>query len=149
MAFVVVEFTAVKFWSVVEAVASKVPTVIVPKLTVVANRFVEEAVVAKDVVVVAFVVVELSPVKFCNVLDAFTRRVFVTKTLAVAFVEYKLVELAVVAKDVVVVAFVVVELSPVKFCNVEDPVTRKFPKVPSPETIRERRLELPKTAFAA
>ena len=41
---------------------------------------------------------------------------------------------AVVEKMLVVVALVVVELRPVKFCNVEEPVERRLRKVPRPFT---------------
>jgi hypothetical protein len=50
-----------------------------------------------------------------------------------ALVAKRLVELAVVAKLVVEVALVDVELSAVKFCKVDEPVTKRFPNVPSPE----------------
>jgi hypothetical protein len=45
-----------------------------PAFRMVANRFVEEAVVANEFVEVALVVVALSPVKFCSVEDARERK---------------------------------------------------------------------------
>jgi hypothetical protein len=64
---------------------------------------------------VAFVVVELSPVKFWNVDEAYARILFAVKPPTVARFANKLVVLAVVAKRAVVVAFVVVAFTPVKF----------------------------------
>jgi len=69
VALVVVLFAPVKFWRVVEPVTRRlestpVPNVTDPKAAFVAKRLVEEAVVAKKLVVVAFVDVELSAVKF-------------------------------------------------------------------------------------
>ena len=151
-----------------------------------AERLVEDAVVANDEVEVAFVVVELSPVKFCKVVEEVTRRLVVValplmvnpddvvpppmvedavdwkperipkevreevttfearvvpvsdpagaepEILPVRFpvrlpvpeVKKRLVVEAVPAKKFVVVAFVVVELSPVKFAKVDDAYAR-------------------------
>ena len=62
VAFVVVEFNAVKFWRVLEPVLNRFESVArppekLPKLAVVAKRLVVDAVVAKKLVEVAFVVV--------------------------------------------------------------------------------------------
>ena len=76
VALVPVAVTKVKFWKVEEALARmllKVPvplTVNVPPVPVVKNRFVEDAVVEKKLVVVAFVEVELRKVIFWNVEEA-------------------------------------------------------------------------------
>ena len=81
---------------------------------------VDEAVVAKSDVVVAFVVVEFSPVKFCRVDDALTRRlVAVTKPEEVRLppvptVKKRFVVEAVVAKRLVEVALVVVPIVTVR-----------------------------------
>jgi hypothetical protein len=61
-------------------------------------------------VVVAFVVVALTPVKFWRVVDPVARWL----------VEMRVVAVTVVANTVVDVAFVVVALTPVKFCKVEE-----------------------------
>ena len=110
---------------------------------------VEEATVAKNVVEVELVVVELIPVKFCNVEEARERKPPVsvvrpeTATVPVKLaaeeifcplirpdvivVAKRLVEEATVAKNVVEVELVVVLLTPVKFCNVEEARERKPP----------------------
>ena len=117
-----------------------------PKLALVEKRLVEEAVPAKELVVVApvatrevvknvvevlFVVVALIPVKFWKVEDPVERRFeAVTEPKvelpAVRTVAKRLVELAVVAKSVVEVALVVVLLIPVKFWRVDEPVAKKL-----------------------
>jgi len=96
VALVVVELSAVKFWRVVDPVSKRLerevnpestervpvrlviePSVcplIKPEVMVVAKRFVVEATVANKVVVVAFVVVALTPVKFWRVEDARERK---------------------------------------------------------------------------
>ena len=98
-----------------------------PVESVVPKRLVDEAVVAKLFVVVALVEVELSAVKFWRVEEPFTRRLarvprplmnVVPKFAAVANI---FVELAVVAKRLVVVALV-----PVAF------VKLKLPRMPVP-----------------
>jgi hypothetical protein len=50
---------------------------VVPKVASVAKRLVEEAVVAKNEVLVLFVVVELSPVKFWRVDEPVARKLVV------------------------------------------------------------------------
>ena len=164
------------------------------RVAVEAKRFVDEAVVAKKLVVVAEVPVAFTKVKFWRVLDPVARRLARVvspvkyeapetesavveaygKTLApvavevmipaiprvpvklaadeivwllmrpevsapvtvavssVAFDANRLVEDAVVAKDVVVVALVVVEFRPVKFWRVLDPVARRLARVVRP-----------------
>ena len=62
----------------------------------------------------------------------------VAKRLVVVAVEKP----AEVAKSEVEVAFVVVELRAVKFCRVEDPVTRRLPVEVRPETVREVRVPI-------
>jgi hypothetical protein len=85
VALVVVALIPVKFWRVVEPVTSRLdrvvnpemlmlPAVRVPIAPVVANKFVELATVAKNVVEVALVVVAFLPVKFCKVEDARERK---------------------------------------------------------------------------
>ena len=66
VAFVVVEFSAVKFWSVEEPVVRKFPTVSRPAT----NELVKEPMVAKKEVEVALVEVLCSAVKFCKVEEA-------------------------------------------------------------------------------
>ena len=63
----------------------------------------------------------------------FEKAEVVVELVPVAFVKNKLVNVPVVPKMFVVVAFVVVERSPVKFCNVEEPSTSKLAKVVKPE----------------
>jgi len=83
------------------------------------------------VVVVALVVVALIPVKFWRVEEAFARKlVAVTRPVEVMLPPLKieakrLVLLAVVAKKVVEVALVEVELSPVKFWKLLEAVAAK------------------------
>ena len=120
VAFVVVANVAVNDWSVVELLASMVFAAKMPNVALVAKRLVEEAFVAVPFVAKKAVVVAFTPVKFCNVLDAFARMVFATKVPTVALVAKRFVEDAVVnvpfaAKSAVEVAFVEVELSAVKF----------------------------------
>jgi len=115
----------------------RVPAVSVPMFAAVAKRFVEEAVVAKKLVVVAEVPVALRKVKFWRVEEPVTRRfesvpVVNATEPKVAFVAKRFVEEAVVAKKLVVVAFVDVELSAVKFCKVDEPVTRRLERVERP-----------------
>lgn len=114
-------------------------------------------------VVVALVEVELSAVKFCSVLDPVTNafesvvRPPVTFNVPVKLasadivwpfmvplavsepvvnkVEKRLVDDAVVAKKLVVVALVEVELRAVKFCSVLDPLTKRFVNVLSAEKV--------------
>jgi hypothetical protein len=113
---------------VVEAFARIAPAVRIPRLAFVAKRFEVEATFAKRVVVVAFEVVALRAVKFWRVVDAFARIVPAVNVPVFSFVEKRLVEDAVVAKRDVVVAFVVVALSAVKFWRVVEPVARKLPE---------------------
>lgn len=86
---------------------------------------VDDAVVAKKLVVVAFVPVALMNVKFCSVDDPEISRLDADKSDVI----YAFVPLSVVAKSVVEVEFVVVELIPVKFCKVEEPVARRLATV--------------------
>ena len=114
-----------------------------PVVKLVEKRLVEEAVVANEFVEVAFVEVELSAVKFWRVeepeskrLDKVARPVEVMfPTLAIA-VAKRFVELAVVAKELVLVAFVLVELRAVKLSKVEEPERSKFEREESPVTER-------------
>ena len=85
-------------------------------------KFEVEAVVEKKLVVVALVVVELTAVKFCKVLEPVTKRLVGVKLVATRLVVKKLVE----------VALVVVEFTPVKFCRVDEPLMRRLVKVPRP-----------------
>ena len=62
--------------------------------------------------------------------------------LKVAFVAKRLVDDAVVAKRVVVVALVVVAFTPVKFWRVEEAVARRLAVVVRPETVREVRVPM-------
>jgi hypothetical protein len=85
----------------------------------------------KKLVEVELVVVELSPVKFWRVEEPYERRfpaVTDPKVELPAFntVAKRLVELAVVVKKLVLVLLVVVELIPVKFCKVDEPVARRL-----------------------
>jgi hypothetical protein len=102
------------------------------------KRFVLDAVVAKKLVVVAFVLVEFSAVKFWRVLEPVTRRLArVPRPLKnvvpkVANVEKRLVLDAVVAKKFVEVALVVVLFSAVKFWRVDEPSESNVPKLPNP-----------------
>ena len=124
---------------VVASVVVERPSVARPRFAFVPKRLVDEAVVANDVVEVAFVVVELRAVKFCRVDDPVVKIfenvprpvevILPTELIAVA---KRLVEDAVVANDVVEVALVVVEFNPVKFWRVDEPLERRFPKVPRP-----------------
>ena len=110
-----------------------------PRLPVVANRLVEEAVVAKLFVVVAAVPVAFTKVKFWSVEEPVTRRLprvprpVVVRVLPpserapvmvvaprYALVAKRLVEEAVVAKKFVEVAFVVVEFPTLRSERVED-----------------------------
>ena len=61
-------------WLLMRPEVSAPVTVAVSSVAFDANRLVEDAVVAKDVVVVALVVVEFRPVKFWRVLDPVARR---------------------------------------------------------------------------
>lgn len=79
VAFVVVEFTAVKFCSVVDPVRRRLekvpkPSVREPIFAEVENRFVEEAVVEKKLVVVAADPVAFTKVKFWRVEEPVRRR---------------------------------------------------------------------------
>ncbi len=127
---------------VVAFVVVERPIVPAPRLKLVANKFVEDAVVEKSEVVVAFVEVEFRKVMFCKVDEPVVRRFerVVSPPVAVSVpvklaadeivwplmlpevmrpvlreVENKFVELAVVAKKLVVVADDPVALTKVKF----------------------------------
>ena len=80
-------------------------------------RFVVEAVVAYTLVEVLFVVVELTPVKFCSVDDPLTSRLAVVNNP----LELILPKVPVVAKKLVVVALVPVAFVNVKFWRVVEP----------------------------
>ena len=97
----------------------------------VAKRLVEEAVVAKNEVLVLLVVVEFNPVKFWKVDEPYESKVAPVMLPRVAFpalstVAKRLVEEAVVAKRLVVVAALPVALMKVKFWRVDEPVARKL-----------------------
>jgi hypothetical protein len=144
---------------VVEAILVD-PRVTVPAVRLVAKRFVELAVVAKKFVVVAEVPVAFRKVKFWSVVEPVSKRFASVASPAVAvrvpvklaaldivwplmspaviapvvkLVEKRLVELAVVAKLVVEVALVVVELSPVKFWRVVELTVRRVESEVRPE----------------
>jgi hypothetical protein len=72
-----VELTAVKFWRVVEPLTKRVAKVPAPVVSEVEKRLVEEAVVEKKLVVVAFELVELTAVKFWRVEEELAKSVFV------------------------------------------------------------------------
>mgnify|MGYP001570348555 CR=1 FL=1 len=102
-----------------------------PKSTLVANRFVLEAVVAKLVVVVALVDVLLSAVKFWRVVEPFTNKFPRVARPPIMLpvlreVEKRLVLEAVVEKKLVVVALVEVLLSAVKFWRVVEPESNRL-----------------------
>ena len=73
------------------------------------------------------VVVDLSPVKFCSVVEPFTRRV---PSCAIAANRFE--DEALVAKKFVEVELLVVALSPVKFCNVDEADAWRLPRVTRP-----------------
>ncbi len=91
-------------------------------MKLVLKRFVDEAVVAKKVVEVLLVVVELMPVKFWRVLDPVTRRLAVVMSPVLVRVP----KVPMVEKRLVVVAWVPVAFTKVKFWKVEDAVARKL-----------------------
>ena len=74
VAAVVVELTAVKFWRVDEALTKRLTKVAEPAEREAENRLVEEAVVLKRLVVVAFVPVALVKVNFCKVVEPTTNK---------------------------------------------------------------------------
>jgi hypothetical protein len=127
VALVIVAFLAVKFWRVDDPESKRFISVACPLEKLVANRFVEEAVVAKNEVVVAFDEVEFNKVRFWKVEEPFTRRLPKVEKAA-----KRLVLEAVVLKRLVVVALVVVEFRPVKFKSVVDPVSKRFESVVRP-----------------
>jgi hypothetical protein len=95
---------------------------------------VEAVPVIASTVVVALVVVEFRPVKFCSVDDPLERRLEALIDPAVMLpvlrdVEKRLVDEAVVAKKLVLVELVVVDCRPVKFCRVVEPVARMLAAV--------------------
>lgn len=81
VAFVDVLFNAVKFWRVLEPVTRRLARLpsplmkVLPKVAKVPKRFVEDAVVAKKLVVVALVLVEFNAVKFWRVEEPSERSV--------------------------------------------------------------------------
>jgi len=134
--------------------------VIDPPLAEVKKRLVEEAVVAKKLVEVALVVVErvmllkmFAPVKpllsvrrveDAAVPDEHPVHEATVKFPIVARFEKKFVELAVVAKKLVVVAEVPVAFKKVKFWNVDDPVASKLEALNNP--VVERLVNAPVVA---
>jgi len=130
--FVVEPVVVKKFVVVAEVPVAFVKRMFV-KVALVPARF-----VAKRFVEVALVVVLFAPVKFWRVVEPVRRRFDADKRPVsesappFAPVKKRFVLDAVVAKRLVVVAFVVVELSPVKFWRVEEPVTRRFESVERP-----------------
>ena len=167
VALVPVARVKVKAWRVDEPVASKFDELNVPErarlppVAVVKKRFVVEPVVAKKLVVVAFVLVLFCAVKFWRVDDPRVRMfanvptpvevidpplalvkkrdvldaVFERRVPRLALAENRFVELAVVAKKLVVVAEVPVALVKVKFFRVDEPVARKFEPVTVPDDV--------------
>ena len=129
VALVEVELSAVKFWRVEEPFTRRLARVprplmnVVPKFAAVANIFVELAVVAKRLVVVALVPVAFVKLKLPRI-----------PVPRLKLVEKRLVLDAVVANERVVVALVEVELSAVKFWRVELPFTKRLAIVESPFT---------------
>ena len=95
--------------------AERIPTLVKEEFTTVLLRVL-------PVRVPAGAVPEMLPVKF-------------PVKLPVPLVKKRFVVDAVVAKKLVEVLLVVVELRPVKFCKVEEPRERKLPNVPRPELL--------------
>jgi hypothetical protein len=117
VAFVVVAFRAVKFWSVVEPVRRRLPIIPEVVLKFVTKRFVDVAlvvvpfvmtkfvavpVVTARFVVVACEVVAFTPVKFWRVVDPVARSVFVCAVVEKRFVAVSAVEDAYGRTDAVV-----------------------------------------------
>ena len=92
--------------------------------SVVVKRFVEEAVVAKKLVVVADDPVAFTKVKFWRVVLAVASRLTTERLVVLA-----VMALRVEAYNVVVVAFVEVELRKVMFWKVDEAVARRLVKV--------------------
>ena len=103
VALVVVEFRPVKFCSVDDPLERRLealiaPAVMLPVLRDVEKRLVDEAVVAKKLVLVELVVVDCRPVKFCRVVEPVARmlaavsRELMKPLVAVREVAKKLVE---------------------------------------------------------
>jgi hypothetical protein len=111
----VVELRAVKFWRVEEPLTKRVASTAAPVVKFVDERLVEEAVVLKKLVEVAFDEVELRAVKFCRVDDELARMLrkvpnpVEVKLPPEPVVKKRLVDDAVVLKKLVEVASVVVE----------------------------------------
>ena len=127
--FVVVELRPVKFCSVDDPLERMLealiePLVMLPVLSDVEKRFVDDAVVANCVVEVEFVVVELRPVKFCSVDEPDTSRLPAVSR----DVMKPLVALRVEEKKLVEVDCEVVALTAVKFWSVVEPETRRSPE---------------------
>ena len=115
-----------KFWRVLLPVTRRLV-----RLKVFAKRLVKLPVVAKNEVLVLLVVVEFNPVKFWKVDEPYESKVAPVMLPRVAFpalstVAKRLVEEAVVAKRLVVVAALPVALMKVKFWRVDEPVARKL-----------------------
>ena len=101
------------------------------------ERLVVLALVLKKLVVVALVEVLLRAVKFWRVLDPVTRRLgAVMSPVVVRVAVLRVVNAPKVENSVVVVAFVVVLFSPVKFWKVEEAFARRLAKVPRPDEVR-------------
>ena len=131
VALVVVLFTAVKFWRVVEESTSRPPWRVERPRTF-------RALEAYRLVEVELVVVEFSPVKFWRVVEPVTRRlarvvrpemliVPAVRVPMLPVVAKRLVELATFEKIHVEVAAVVVELIAVKFWRVVEDSTSRPP----------------------
>jgi hypothetical protein len=114
VALVVVEFIPVKFWRVEEPVTKRLERVVRPEVTL------------------------RVPVRLAadEIVWPFRRPAVITPAWmfpVLSDVEKRLVDEAVVAKKLVVVALVPVALTKVKFWRVEEPLESRLPKVPSPE----------------
>ncbi len=123
---VVVAFTPVKSWRVVEPIR---------------KRLVNAARLLKKFVLVAFVVVAFTPVKFWRVVEPERRSVesdvapvTLSVEASVAAPEvYNVPPDKAVAKKLVEVALVVVAFTPVKFWRVVEPITKSVLSVEAPE----------------
>lgn len=107
-----------------------------PRVPEVEKRLVEEAVPEKNAVEVELEVVEFTPVKFCKVLEPFTRRVAKVAAPVLRLEEKRLVDEAVPEKKLVEVEFDEVELRAVKFCSVDEELASMFRKVPNPVEVK-------------
>ena len=113
------------------------------------KRLVLDAVVAKEVVVVALVEVEFSAVKFWRVEEPVAVMfAAVREPVRVRFAPFPVVKAKVVAKNEVEVAFVEVEFCAVKFWRVDEPVTRRLLVVARPLAEIENWVVVPAPLFA-